>query len=782
MAITVKTITVFPLDGSTRDFNINFDYLARKFVQVAALGDGTRQELVLGTDYRFTTSTSIKTTVALGGAYNRIEIRRVTSATDRVVNFADGSILRANDLNASQVQAVHISEEARDAALLAIQQDDGGNLDARNRRIINLLDPVLSNDASTKGYTDGLHEKSLRVSRDIPEIRGQLVSALVGFDESGAPFGYPYSGTKVEELSAHLASPDGASLIGQFPTLESMRGYKFLTAGYQVFLREHTTGQGAGGGTWFVHKLQADSSDIDDNGCQIITNTGQVLRRKSIGNLYSDMFGLIAGGDFDTTIQNMFKASRTFRITDAFISHPGHGNGYKSIGGNVLDISDGLGFYVRGVGTGFNGPRIWHSGNNVCMRVKKNYATARDFWVSGGFLNLAIVGRGSDFSGDNFEVGAVALEASDMWGSQFHDLFITGYRNNSLGAAISLYNDTAWTEGANFKRVVIRSSVNGLWLHRNTSQGSTATDSFFSTSGDLEINAGVSGKATTYLKVGDGTRAGACFLYGHDIKITGWMSAGSFHSGVYVSDHSACLNGIFRFNWDGYGITPSSTTQVLRMIVLGGENAVFDCEVSNTSGQGDSYPVSMVNIVMNSLYGLNDSAFNGTMLMGRPAIHAKGAVLKFSGTLTQAECVSGISHAVSGLLPGMHIRANLSTWNANSKYQVTTTEWDIFVRGTDYPTIVRPSLHVADSLSVTTGTAVTSTSPAATGQFVNAVTLNQNYHLGSGAYGNTLSIGNGQANNATGYVVNSGRKFLINLPANPAATQGMPYKIELEVM
>lgn len=159
MAITVRTVTTFPLDDAQRDFNITFDYLARKFVKVAVI-DSTlskpRKELVLGTDFRFTTKNSLNTTIAWGpnDGYDRIEIRRVTSTTERVVDFADGSILRATDLNASQVQAIHIAEEARDAALLAMPQDDQGNLDAQNRRIVRLAPGISGTDAINKDQLD----------------------------------------------------------------------------------------------------------------------------------------------------------------------------------------------------------------------------------------------------------------------------------------------------------------------------------------------------------------------------------------------------------------------------------------------------------------------------------------------------------------------------------------------------------------------------------------------------------------------------------------------------
>lgn len=198
MAITVRTVTTFPLDDAQRDFNINFDYLARKFVQVAVI-DSTlskpRKELVLGTDFRFTTKTSLNTTIAWGpnDGYDRIEIRRVTSTTERVVDFADGSILRATDLNASQVQAIHIAEEARDAALLAMPQDDAGNLDARNRKIVRLAPGEAGTDAINKNQLDETLGEAGGILSDFEDVRDEIIQYIAKFtDDTGAVRGVSY--------------------------------------------------------------------------------------------------------------------------------------------------------------------------------------------------------------------------------------------------------------------------------------------------------------------------------------------------------------------------------------------------------------------------------------------------------------------------------------------------------------------------------------------------------------------------------------------------------------
>lgn len=148
--MTISTVYTYPLDGSVRDFNISFEYLARKFVTVTLIGQD-RKVLTLLSDYRFTTKTSIQTTVAWGpgNGYDYIEIRRNTSATDRLVDFADGSILRAYELNLSQIQTMHIAEEARNMVADTIGVNNDGQLDARARRLVNLGDAINDGDAVT---------------------------------------------------------------------------------------------------------------------------------------------------------------------------------------------------------------------------------------------------------------------------------------------------------------------------------------------------------------------------------------------------------------------------------------------------------------------------------------------------------------------------------------------------------------------------------------------------------------------------------------------------------
>ncbi len=174
MANVIKTVLTYQLDGSNRDFNIRFEYLARKFVVVTLIGVD-RKVLTINTDYRFATRTTISLTKAWGPAdgYTTIELRRVTSTTDRLVDFTDGSILRAYDLNVAQIQTMHVAEEARDLTADTIGVNNDGHLDARGRRIVNLANAVDDRDAVPFGQLKTMNQNSWQARNEALQFRNE---------------------------------------------------------------------------------------------------------------------------------------------------------------------------------------------------------------------------------------------------------------------------------------------------------------------------------------------------------------------------------------------------------------------------------------------------------------------------------------------------------------------------------------------------------------------------------------------------------------------------------
>lgn len=144
-----STIIIYEGDGTKTDFTVPFDYLKKSFVTVR-LGTGTTltggDYGDTGSDYYFLDKTTIRLKVAPASG-EALTIRRHTSATERVVTFKDASILKATDLDTSQVQAFHIAEEGRDILEDSLSVNREGNWDAKGKRIVNVGDAVSDGDA-----------------------------------------------------------------------------------------------------------------------------------------------------------------------------------------------------------------------------------------------------------------------------------------------------------------------------------------------------------------------------------------------------------------------------------------------------------------------------------------------------------------------------------------------------------------------------------------------------------------------------------------------------------
>ncbi|BBF66888.1 hypothetical protein [Klebsiella phage KN4-1] len=257
----IKTIIQYPV-GAT-EFDIPFDYLSRKFVRVSLVSDDNRRLLSNITEYRYVSKTRVKLLVATGG-FDRVEIRRFTSASERIVDFSDGSVLRAADLNVSQLQSAHIAEEARDVSLMSMLQDDAGNLDAKGRRIVNLSDPVADSDAATKGYVDEGLEHTLRFSEStvqpLPPL--SLMDGKILAFSGGKPIGIlPESGSAADVL-VELSKVSGYNLIGKATSFANMRSASGLKVGDVVLLTSYYEGGTTGGGEFLVKA----GSAVDDGG------------------------------------------------------------------------------------------------------------------------------------------------------------------------------------------------------------------------------------------------------------------------------------------------------------------------------------------------------------------------------------------------------------------------------------------------------------------------------------------------------------------------------------
>ncbi len=356
MANVIKTVLTYQLDGSNRDFNIPFEYLARKFVVVTLIGVD-RKVLTLNTDYRFATRTTISLTKAWGTAdgYTTIELRRVTSTTDRLVDFTDGSILRAYDLNVAQIQTMHVAEEARDLTADTIGVNNDGHLDARGRRIVNLANAVDDRDAVPFGQLKTMNQNSWQARNEALQFRNEAET-----------FRNQAEGFKNES---------GTNATNTYKWRNEAEGFRTEAEQFKNTATQQATA--ASGSATAAHQSEvnaANSAKESANSATLAEQQADRAEREAdkLGN-WNALAGAVEGVDGnDVTFKGAIKTQRNVEA-----------------GGLV---STGAGYITEGLSVG------------GALDVKGDTALHKDVWVDG-----AVVANGGILQSSNPNV------TNDMW-------------------------------------------------------------------------------------------------------------------------------------------------------------------------------------------------------------------------------------------------------------------------------------------------------------------------------------------------------------------------------
>lgn len=208
------TIANYTGNGTQTDFVVPFDYLKKSFVRVyldstTLLTGGDYGDT--GADYYFLDDTTIRLKNAPAQDV-LVTIRRYTSATERIVSFEDASILKATDLDTSQLQSFHIAEEARDNVNDALLKNDEGAWDAQDARISNVADPIDDQDAMTLGYYKKDKESVIEMRDEVEGYRDETL----GFRNETEGFRDTTEGYKDEaEVSKNLAKDWAVKMDGK---------------------------------------------------------------------------------------------------------------------------------------------------------------------------------------------------------------------------------------------------------------------------------------------------------------------------------------------------------------------------------------------------------------------------------------------------------------------------------------------------------------------------------------------------------------------------------------
>lgn len=140
--------------------------------------------LTYGEDYVIINRQIEFTVAPISGSH--VVIYRETT-TDRLVSWADASVLKASDMTINQVQQLHILEEQQDwTKTNSIVMEGTIGWNARFHRIINVGDPVEPQDAVTKQYVEdvktGFISEMIKVKNsaitEITDIKNKAIEAI----------------------------------------------------------------------------------------------------------------------------------------------------------------------------------------------------------------------------------------------------------------------------------------------------------------------------------------------------------------------------------------------------------------------------------------------------------------------------------------------------------------------------------------------------------------------------------------------------------------------------
>ena len=218
-------------DGTSRNFALSFPYLDRSHVRVTLSEEPSNA-------FTWLNDSMVRMNAAPPSGV-LVDIRRVTPTGVLPVDFADGSVLAEADLDRLATFSAYLAEEARDAALTALQLTPSGVYDFRGRRATHLAPGVAPDDGVNKGQMEAA-------------VMGAL-SGLLPDGISVKSFGAKGDGTTDDTAAFNAALrvalrvnvPEGAYVLGGTVGI-TRNGQRLLGAGVGATVLLHTSATAPG--------------------------------------------------------------------------------------------------------------------------------------------------------------------------------------------------------------------------------------------------------------------------------------------------------------------------------------------------------------------------------------------------------------------------------------------------------------------------------------------------------------------------------------------------------
>jgi hypothetical protein len=140
--------------------NVTLDYISTAHFSLTVTDGTTGDKTVIPNAELTVTLSPLTVTITAGNAIlplaadDLVRVSRTTPISSLQRTFADGSVLKASDLNTQTKQLLFSQQEQADKGVGSIPLDTDDKLDAGNKIIKNLLSPTVSDEAVTKEYVD----------------------------------------------------------------------------------------------------------------------------------------------------------------------------------------------------------------------------------------------------------------------------------------------------------------------------------------------------------------------------------------------------------------------------------------------------------------------------------------------------------------------------------------------------------------------------------------------------------------------------------------------------